>query len=107
MLKQLFFVAYFSIYLMTQLLPNVITWFRQVYEPPGKLISYRIVRRYVRKNWLRLAHHAFLVCVIYPAVLFARDDEVNVEQRNKLVINMLHCIGLCQQSKSSNYRLNC
>ena len=48
----------------------------QVYEPAGKLISYRIIRRYVRKNWLLLAHHAFLVIFVYPSVLFARDDEV-------------------------------
>ncbi|KAL5266014.1 hypothetical protein ACHWQZ_G006610 [Mnemiopsis leidyi] len=47
----------------------------QVYEPAGKLISYRIIRRYVRKNWLLLAHHAFLVIFVYPSVLFARDDE--------------------------------
>jgi len=46
-----------------------------VYEPPGKLVSYRIIRRYVRKNWLLLAHHALLVVFLYPAVLFARDDE--------------------------------
>ena len=49
----------------------------QVYEPPGCLVSYRIVRRFVKKNMLLILHHMVLVFLVYPAVLFARNDEVS------------------------------